>query len=275
MKYFNIVVQTLLQCRSRVLDCMKYSSYKQPIQRNVFGDEMKLIDLVAEESIIESLRRYFNNATIVSEESGEIIIGCGGSPYIIVDPIDGSVNAVRGYPCFSTSIAIAEGVMLSSVIAGGVVNIVNGDVYYAERDYGAYLNGKSIRVSSIESIREALISADLNVKGRIPGYIARISSILEKAAHVRFLGTDALEICLVASGAADAFIDLRGFLRSTDLTAAVFIVRKAGGVVVDVKGNDLEIPIYPPSTTPFIASATRKLLLEITGELRLSESCRY
>jgi len=254
---------------------MKYSSYKQPIRRNVFGDEMKLIDLVAEKSIIESLRKYFSNATVVSEESGEIIIGCGGPPYIVIDPIDGSVNAVRGYPCFSASIAIADGVMLSSIIAGGVVNIVSGDVYYAEGNYGAYLNGKSIRVSSIENIREALISADLNVKGRIPGYIARISSILERAAHVRFLGTDALEVCLVASGAADAFIDLRGFLRSTDLAAAVFIVRKAGGIVVDVEGNDLEIPIYPPSTTPFIASATRGLLLEIISELRLSESCRY
>jgi myo-inositol-1(or 4)-monophosphatase len=275
MKYFDVVVQTLLNCRGRVLECMKYSSYKQPIRRNVFGDEVKLIDLVAEKSIVESLGRYFSNATIISEESGEIIIGCGGPPYVVVDPIDGSVNAVRGYPCFSTSIAIAEGVTLSSVVAGGVMNIVNGDIYYAEKGCGAYLNGEAVRVSGIESIGEALISADLNVKGRIPGYIARISSILEKAAHVRFLGTDALEVCLVASGAADAFIDLRGFLRSTDLSASVFIVREAGGVVADADGNDLEISIYPPSTAQFIASSTRSLLHEIIGKLRDYEGCRY
>lgn len=253
---------------------MKQSSYKQPIRRNVFGDEMKLIDLIAEESIIESLRKYFGNATVISEESGEIVIGCGGPPYIIIDPLDGSVNAVRGYPCFSTSIAIADGLMLSNVVAGGVINVVNGDIYYAEKGYGAYLNGKVVKVSGIESIERALVAADLNVKGRIPGYIARIAPVLEKAAHVRFLGTDALEVCLIASGAADAFIDLRGFLRSTDLTAAAFIVREAGGVVADVEGNDLEISLYSSSITPFIASATRKLLMNILRELKINENRR-
>ncbi|MEM2570529.1 MAG: inositol monophosphatase family protein, partial [Thermoproteota archaeon] len=118
-------------------------------------------------------------------------------------------------------------------------------------------------------LEEALIAVDLNVRGKIPGYVKRISGLVEKAKHVRFLGTDALEICMVASGAADAFVDLRGFLRSLDFAAASLIVREAGGLVLNEKGEDLNVKLIPVSRSPIIAVASRKLAEEIFSNINL------
>jgi len=261
-EYLNYIKEALMECFKKV-GKMNHSVIKKPVSFNRFGDQTFKIDIVAEKLIFETIKKRFKDATVVSEESEIVEIGRGGPPFIIVDPIDGSVNATRGYPCYSSSIAVAEGENLSDIVCSGVINLLNGSIYVAEKRRGAFLNNREIRVSSIEKIEEALIAVDLNVRGRLPGYVKMISGIVEKAKHVRFLGTDALEICMVASGAADAFIDLRGFLRSLDFAAATLIVREAGGLVLNEKGEDLDVKLIPVSKSPIVAAASRRLAEDI------------
>ncbi|MGQ9691742.1 MAG: inositol monophosphatase family protein, partial [Thermoproteota archaeon] len=166
------------------------------------------------------------------------------------------------------SIAIAEGKNLGDVVCSGVINLLNGNLYFAENNGGAFLNGSRIKVSKVEAIEEALIAVDLNVRGRLPGYVNNMSDIIEKAKHFRFLGTNALELCLVASGAADAFVDLRGFLRSLDFAAASLIIKEAGGVILDGVAKELDVRLIPVSRSSLIAASSRRLAKEIIQRLK-------
>lgn len=266
-EYLDYIKETLIKCFEEARK-MDYATIRKTVSLNRFGDQTFEIDMVLEKLIFEATKKYFKDSTLVSEESEIIEIGRGGPPFIIVDPVDGSANAARGYPCYSSSIAVAEGENLNDIICSGVINLLDGSIYLAEKNRGAFLNGRKIRVSNVEKIEEALIAVDFNVRGRLPGYVKKISNIVERAKHVRFLGTDALEICMVASGAADAFIDLRGFLRSIDFAAASLIVREAGGLVLDEKGEKLNVKLIPVSRSPIVAVASRKLAEEIFLSIR-------
>ncbi|MCX8183667.1 MAG: hypothetical protein N3F08_04550 [Crenarchaeota archaeon] len=266
-KYSEYVKEALKKCSEKIRG-MNEQSIRERVAINPFGDQTFMVDRVAEEAVFETTKFFFKDATLISEESGLVEIGGGGPPFIIVDPVDGSVNASRGYPCYSCSIGIAEGEELSDVVCSGVINLLTGDLYSAEKNHGAFLNGRRIRVSNVERIEEALVSVDLNVRGRLPGYVSRLSSIIEKAKHIRSLGSDALEICLVASGAADAFVDLRGFLRSLDFSAAFLIVKEAGGVVLNGKAEDLNVKLIPVSKSTVVAACSRSLGEEIIRVFR-------
>jgi myo-inositol-1(or 4)-monophosphatase len=266
-KYIDYVKDALTSCFKRI-SMMDEAIVRRKVSLNRFGDQTFGIDKVAEDLIFETTKKYFENATLISEESEILEIGRGGAPLIIVDPVDGSVNASRGYPCYSSSIAVSDGENMDDIACSGVINLLNGSIYLAEKNFGSFLNGNRIRVSKAEKIEEALIAVDLNVRGKMPGYVKRISNVIEKAKHVRFLGTDALEICLVASGAADAFIDLRGFLRSIDFAAASLIVKEAGGLVLNEKGEDLNVRLNPISRCPIVAAASERLAEEIFLNVR-------
>ncbi|NHV99675.1 MAG: fructose 1,6-bisphosphatase [Thaumarchaeota archaeon] len=266
-EYFKYVRTTLRKCFEKIKE-MDERSIRERVAINPYGDQTFMVDKVAEEMILEATRIFFKDATLVSEESGVVEIGSGGPPLIIVDPVDGSVNASRGYPCYSCSIGVAEGEDLSDTVCSGVINLLTGDLYYAEKNRGAFLNGHRLRVSNVGRIEEALISVDLNIRGRLPGYVSRMSSIIEKARHVRSLGSDAIELCLVASGAADAFVDLRGFLRSLDFAAAFLIVKEAGGVVLNAEAEDLNVKLLPVSKSPVVAACSRSLGEEIIRSFR-------
>lgn len=260
--YLNYVKEALKTCFEKVRNA-DWSRVRRRISTNPFGDYTFEVDRVAEEAILETTKRFFKDATVVSEESGLVRIGDGGLPIIIVDPIDGSVNALRGYSFYSCSIGIAEGENLSDIVCSGVMNLSSGDLYISEKGNGAFLNGNRLMVSEVKRVEDALIAVDLNIRGKLPGYVSRISGVIEKAKHIRSLGTDALELCHVASGAADAFVDLRGFLRSLDFAASSLIVREAGGVVLNAKAEDLDVKLFPVSTSPIVAASSRELGEEI------------
>lgn len=266
-EYLDYIKETLIKCFEEVRK-MDYATIRKTISLNRFGDQTFEIDMVLEKLIFEATKKQFKDATLVSEESEIIETGRGGPPFIIIDPVDGSANAARGYPCYSSSIAVAEGETLNDIICSGVINLLDRSIYLAEKNKGAFLNDRRIRVSNVEKIEEALIAVDFNVRGRLPGYVKRISNIVERAKHVRFLGTDALEICMVASGAADAFVDLRGFLRSIDFAAASLIVREAGGLVLNDKGEELNVKLIPVSKSPIVAVASKKLAEEIFSNIK-------
>jgi fructose-1,6-bisphosphatase/inositol monophosphatase family enzyme len=232
-----------------------------------FGDVTTLIDDVAEKAIINTIKERISNAILISEEIGLVKFGNNVKCIFIIDPLDGSTNAIRGYNCFSGSIAVSYDWNSSNIFAGMVMNYVTGDIFSAKKGEGAYLNNKKVHPSNIKKIEEAMIALDLNIRKKIPGYAKRISPIIENSKYIRFLGTDALEISFVSAGICDAFIDLRGFLRLTDFAAAAFIVKEAGGIVLNDKREPLNIIINRNARSSIIAASTIDLYNDILNHI--------
>jgi len=225
------------------------------------------IDLALEEELLSEVKRSLQDFTFIGEETGKSVYG-SGKPIIIVDPLDGSTNAYRGYPIYSTSIAIAEEGNLNSIICGAVANIVTGDIFIGVKGFGVELNGRRVKPSNVEKISEALIAVDLNVRGKYTEHLEKVKPVIVEAKHVRFIGTDALETCFVAAGICDAFIDLRGALRLTDFAAACFMVKEAGGVVLNEWGGEFNPEFQDNIRAKYIASCNKKLANEIMVKIR-------
>ncbi|MEM2128252.1 MAG: inositol monophosphatase family protein [Candidatus Methanomethyliaceae archaeon] len=206
------------------------------------GDRTKLIDIVAEEAAISYLTEVGFEGKLISEELGEKCFGGKEFPILILDPIDGTTNAVRGIVPYSISVALSSGHTLSNVFAGMVVEMPSGRIYRAQKGEGAYLNNQRIFIKRPPSIRQALIGIDVNVR-RDKTKIEQILPIIVEAKHIRVMGTAALELCYVASGGLDLYIDNRGLLRVTDIAASYIILREAGASVLRLDGMDLDSPL--------------------------------
>lgn len=205
------------------------------------GTPTKKIDATAEDAILAVLKDDGRSMRLLSEEAGDIIIGGEGEGNesefsVILDPLDGTYNAAFGIPFYSVSIAIAKP-DLSDVSFGYVTNLADCDVYHAGSGKGAYLNGKSISPSDNSDIHNFCISA----YGYRP-HVERTSILCKGVRRIRILGSVALELCYVASGRMDAFVDVRRALRLTDVAAGNFILEKAGGMVSNELGDPLKLP---------------------------------
>jgi len=232
------------------------------------GEIIKRIDYTAEQAIIETLKDYEVSCIFVSEESGIKKIGKDPTEFLIVDPIDGTLNALRGINFYCTSLAVSKNRFLNGVYAGLVMNLINGDIYYGEKNKGAYLNQKTIHTSSIEDLEESIIGIDLCFL-KDESIIRKALSFLKKVSHTRYFGANALELCQVASGLIEGFIDLRKRLRITDIAAGQLIVKEAGGLVISLNGKELNSRISLKERISLIAAANQRLSKKIMKVLQL------
>ena len=227
------------------------------------GDTMKKIDLVAEKALIEVLEEHKVSCTLISEETGTRKIGPQSAEfYVTTDPVDGTTNAVRGIPFMATAIAVSKAPFLKDVETALVSDLFHNVTYTAQRNQGAFRNGKKIQPSQISSLEEAVVGVDFNTL-RLGELVAKLEEVLIRTRHLRHLGANALEICYVADGATDAFIDIRGKLRVTDIAASYLILLEAGGIMVTPEGNQLDIPLAATQRLAFIAAANKRIYKNI------------
>jgi myo-inositol-1(or 4)-monophosphatase len=241
-------------------------SAAEPIAMRGDGDVTRRIDYVAEQAAIDVLQQSHESFRLVSEELGVRDFGNVSSGTIVLDPIDGSYNAVHGIPAYSFSVAFAKSRYLQDVCEAVVADLANGVFYEAELRQGARMNGAAIHASRVERISDSTISADLNMVD-LRMYLRKIVAVLNMAKRKRYIGTNALEICLVACGKYDAFVDLRGMSRVTDVAAAQLILKEAGGVVVNEEGHEVDIELQPASRLSFVAAANARLCRNILTNL--------
>ncbi len=239
--------------------------------RGAGGDITKHIDKVAEDALFQTLTRTGASCTVISEESGIRKVGSHPSRYYVVtDPVDGTTNAVRGLPFVDISLAVSAAPFLETVEVALVADVLRDITYTAEKGKGAFRNGQRINPSKISDLGEAVIGVDFNtVKARLVA--DRLLAVLEKTRHLRHFGANALEICYVADGTSDAFIDTRGKLRVTDIAAAQLILKEAGGIVTAPTGKALVARLHPKKRVSFIAAANASIYEEITRLIKKSQ----
>jgi myo-inositol-1(or 4)-monophosphatase len=155
--------------------------------------------------------------------------------------------------------------MLRDVDVALIMELNTGDTYRAEKDGGAYEGENRIHPSDVTRLEDSIVSVELTYRRDFQGLIRRLVPIMASASKLRQLGSTALESVLVASGALDAFIDLRGLSRAVDLAAATLIVREAGAYIVAPDGEDLDMELRADARTSFIVAGNQTLLREIIG----------
>lgn len=183
--------------------------------------------------------------SVLSEEAG--FVDNGSDLVAVVDPLDGSRNAGRGIPLHCTSIAVGRDDLLG-LEAGVVKNLVTADLYSAAKGQGAYLNGEPVpqRAFDPDDVMVAVI-ADSSVD--------EVKQEQERRGHhLRDLGSAAMELCLVGTGALDAFIVRQPWLRVIDIAAGTLFVREAGGRVMDPRGGELATPFDLDARTGLLAA---------------------
>ena len=232
------------------------------------GDLTRFIDQVAEETIVRYLRQKDLSCILVGEEGGVQKIGETPKYYLIVDAVDGTTNAVRGINFASASLAVADSDRLRDIEAAAVINLFNGELYVAERGKGARLDGKRIAPSKASTLKESVVSVDVS---STPERLDVIIPLMKSARRVRSLGAASLEICYVASGALDAYVDMRSKIRTLDFAAAMLILRESGGFFSLLNTDEeWKIPLTKLKRFSIIAAANENLYSQIVS---LISSC--
>jgi myo-inositol-1(or 4)-monophosphatase len=202
------------------------------------GDRTMELDRAAEADVfaeLEQLAATGERFSVLSEEVGYRRMGAD-YPLLLVDPVDGSLNAKQGVPFFGVMLALLDGPTIGDTVVGSVVNLINGEAWTAIRKQGAWRNGEPIEVSSRPN-RERLEIVALEV---LPSLLPVARGLVQQSAKIRILGSMALAIAHTAAGSFDAFCAPKP-VRVFDMAASVLIVTEAGGVATDLNGN----PVSP------------------------------
>jgi myo-inositol-1(or 4)-monophosphatase len=213
---------------ARVLEDLPGRAEREPVVGNgEGGDETMAIDAAAERVILARFRD--EDVRLVSEEVG---ISGTGRWTVVVDPIDGSLNAKRGIPFFSLSIAVADGRTMDDVVFAYVHDFGSGEEWTATRGSGAQLNGGPI----LERPKDEL--EILSFEATTTAYVSENAARFDGIAHrLRVMGSLAISLCHLAAGRVDGVVSLKP-ARSVDIAAAQLLVRE--------QGLAIELPDAPP-----------------------------
>jgi myo-inositol-1(or 4)-monophosphatase len=223
------------------------------------GDRTLVIDESAERLVFAELERLHEQGfrfLAVSEERGQIDFG-DSDVRVIIDPIDGSLNAKRGIPHHALSLAVADGATMADVAFAFVHEFGTGEEWSARRGEGAWLNGERLDDSLGERRSRDGRLEILGVESADPRWLAASMPALVDTCHrVRALGTIAGSLCQVAAARFDGMISLRR-ARGVDSAAGQLIVREAGGLVsFPGCAEPLGAPLDATPSSPVIAART-------------------
>jgi myo-inositol-1(or 4)-monophosphatase len=206
-------------------------------------------DLAADAAALEVLERA--GLGVLSEESGRHRRDAGVT--VVMDPLDGSTNASRGIPWFATSLCAVDA---DGARAALVVNLVSGQRFQAVRGGGATCDGKPLEPSGSTVLGESIVA--------LSGFPSRWLGWKQ----FRALGACALDLCAVASGVVDGYVDCSWNAHgSWDFLGGLLVCQEAGAVVVDLDDRDLVTLEHGERRTP-VAAATPELLAELVAARR-------
>lgn len=220
------------------------------------GDHTLVIDRRSEDVVfaeLEQLAAEGASFVAVSEERGEVEFGSGGEHRVVIDPIDGSLNARRTIPSFAVSIAVASGPTMADVEFGFVHDFGADEEFLAQRGQGAQLNGAPAQVAPEGERLEVVGLESAEPEWSLPA----LEALCGKVFRLRVVGAIAISAAYVAAGRFDAMLSLRA-CRSVDAAAAQLIVREAGGAVAFGDGELSEATLDLEARYPIAAASSEQ-----------------
>jgi myo-inositol-1(or 4)-monophosphatase len=233
------------------------------------GDETTAIDAAAESAVVSLLERLHAGGvefTLVSEELGERSFGADGVR-VVLDPIDGSMNAKRDIPFFSVSIAVADGAVMRDVFFGYVFDFGTREEWTARRGEGAFLNGERLDGPGPKEEVE-MLSFEATTTELVAEQIADMVGIADRT---RIMGSLALSLCHLAAGRVDGVCSLKP-ARSVDIAAAQLLVRERG-LAIDLPDAPPfgEAPLDLAGRSRVVAAASPERCAELFARLNASD----
>ena len=198
------------------------------------SDFVSSADITVEKTLIRELKKSRPDYSFLSEEIGEIKTESSEYRWII-DPVDGTLNFLHGIPHFSISVALEK---KNEVICGVIYDPIKDEMFFAEKEKGAYLNNKRIKVSNRRKLKDCIVFTggpifnSINKKLNFIEYI-KVSEFLPSP--IRKMGSASLDMAYVAAGRADGFFQRN--LNYWDIAAGIIIVKEAGGSITDYSGK--------------------------------------
>jgi myo-inositol-1(or 4)-monophosphatase len=155
----------------------------------------------------------------------------------LVDPLDGTVNYIHGYPCYAVSVAVSKGNIL---LAGVIFDPLADEIFIAEKGAGAFCNGTRLATSAVQTVGDALVAVSLPPRvGHDSPDLADLVRMIQVSQAVRRSGSAALNLAYVAHGRLDAFWATK--IQTWDVAAGVLLVQEAGGVVTGRHGGEFDL----------------------------------
>lgn len=227
----NQVVEIANQVGSYIREERKTFSY-QKVEIKGLNDLVSYIDKTSEEKLVTLLKPLIINAGFIVEE--DTVVETNDYNWI-VDPLDGTTNFIHGIPSYAISIGLEY---KGEVLLGVVYEIAQNECFSAYKNGGAFLNGKSIKTSSRQTLSESLIATGFPINNfdRIEPYIKALTHFMRNTHGVRRIGAAAVDLCYLACGRVDAFFEYN--LKPWDVAAGALIVKEAGGSVADFKAGE-------------------------------------
>ena len=227
----NIAVRAARQAGSLVMRSLQHVDHLEVTTKGL-NDFVTDVDRLAEQEIINTIKKSYPDHAIMAEESGET----GQNDVVwIIDPLDGTTNYLHGFPHYCVSI----GVMVKGRIEHAVIfDPLRDELFTASRGEGAKLNDRRIRVSRRKDLNGALIATGFPFKypQHIDAYMQMFAAVLPQVADIRRAGSAALDLAYVAAGRVDGYWEIG--LENWDLAAGKLLVEEAGGSVTNFTGGD-------------------------------------
>lgn len=201
------------------------------------GDFVTNADHRAEDVIYNELSRARPGYGFVMEERG-VVEGTDKTNRFIVDPLDGTLNFMHGIPHFAISIGHErEG----ELHAGVVYDVIRGDIYWAERGHGAWLENWRLKVATRIKLTDAVLATGTPYVGHAPErhqlFWSELAHLTQETSGIRRFGAAALDLAYVAAGRFDGFWERN--LKPWDIAAGIVLVREAGGLVQELDGGEI------------------------------------
>lgn len=227
---------------------------RQVVGRGAGGDRTVYLDAVAEEIVLRHLETAYRSGLrfrLLSEELGARDFG--GGDLVLVDPVDGSLNAKYGVPYFAVTLAVSAGEWLQDVGFAMVASLASDDEFVAELGQGAYHNGSRIQPAAAGDGHLGVVQIEA---GNRLDAVEQVAPLVKEAERMRILGSAALNLCHTATGAIAVHVAPRP-VRAFDLAGPLLVLREAGGRATTIDGAPLDrVSIDLATHTTVLASAS-------------------